>query len=60
MASDLEIIKRALNFIKHTLSSGYIDEEAIREMYMAAQSAHAALEAHELSLETETEDALAV
>jgi len=61
MASDnnLEQIKRELNFITRTLSGGYIDEEAIREMFKAAQSARASLEAHELSLEPEIEDSLA-
>ncbi|MDQ3820777.1 MAG: hypothetical protein M3362_24255 [Acidobacteriota bacterium] len=56
---ELETINRDLNFISRALSDGYLDEETIREMYLAVQSARTALREHELNLSSEVEEALA-
>ena len=49
-------IKRELAFISKAINSGYVDEETICEINQAIREARAALEAHELSLQPETED----
>lgn len=59
MASDLETIKRELAFISRTLNNGCLDFETIDELCKSVRDARAALEAHELSLMPEIEDALA-
>lgn len=60
MASNLETIKRELAFITRTLSNGYLDFDTVDELCKSARDARAALEAHELSLQPEATEDLAI
>lgn len=62
MASSKEIeqIKRELNFIMRAVSNGRVDEETVAEIWKAAHSARASLEAVELEMQADEDEDCAV
>lgn len=56
---ELEQIKRQLNFIMRAVSDGRVDEETVAEIWKAARSARASLEAVELEMRPGESDGLA-
>lgn len=56
---ELEHIKRELNFIMRAVSDGRADEETVAEIWKAAHTARASLEAIELEMRAGESEGLA-